>query len=74
MPETDKKETHVYIGRAKCGCCRAFRCDDGDKATGEFVAEMIESGLTIERITGEVARTMTMAHVCGKRDGKAVTP
>lgn len=44
------KPTHVYIGRAACGCVRALTNDYGDKETGKDVAEFIASGLTIERI------------------------
>lgn len=46
----DDQPMFAYIGRAACGCVRASRIDEGDKATGKFVQEMIGSGLKIERV------------------------
>lgn len=44
------KPTHVYIGRASCGCCLALVNDDGNKFTGESVSGFIEEGLTVSHI------------------------
>ncbi len=45
------KPTHVYIGRTSCGCCVALRSDTGDAATAKSVAEFIEEGLTVNRVS-----------------------
>jgi hypothetical protein len=47
------KPTHIYIGRDAGGCCLAIRNDYGDKDTGQNVAQMIESGLAVERVDWE---------------------
>lgn len=53
--ERYKKATHSYIGRKSCGCVVAARVDTGDKDTANDVADFIKSGLSIERVTHEVA-------------------
>jgi hypothetical protein len=42
--------THAYIGFRPCGCRRAFAFDLGDKRTREMVADIVGSGLAIERM------------------------
>lgn len=44
------KATHIYIGRAKCGCVVAARSDYGDRSTANDVAQFIRDGYTIERV------------------------
>lgn len=43
--------THVYIGRAPCGCVYMLRNDDHDKDTAHDVAEVIKEGGSVERVT-----------------------
>lgn len=53
------KPTHFYIGRQPCGCVTQSRVDTAEmgkreaKETGRAVAEMIASGLTVERLSRE---------------------
>lgn len=47
--------THLYIGRKACGCVVAVVNDEPDepKWTAKEVANLIKSGLTVERISFE---------------------
>lgn len=51
-------DVFAYVGRAACGCIRASRLDEADKATGRFVQEMIQSGLKVERVPLEQVQFM----------------
>lgn len=53
---TEQQEEYAYIGRAKCGCVVAAAVDEGDRATAKDVAEFIEAGLTVERVTVRYVR------------------
>lgn len=52
------RPTHVYIFRAPCGCCLALANvprEDESKAekkfAARFIAEQIENGLAVEKVT-----------------------
>ena len=47
-----------YIAREWCGCIRAIIADEPERAkeVSKFVAKMIRSGLSIERIEAEAFR------------------
>ena len=51
-------ERYAYLGRAGCGCVRAIVVDEPDDAafTARHVASMVKAGLTVERMTVEIAR------------------
>jgi len=65
------EEVPCYIGRAECGCVLAVTVDDGEtpKETAKFVAEMIERGHAVERVTVGWVRTNKFGHHldCPKR-------
>lgn len=49
--------SNSYIGRRACGCIRAARVIVGDpKDIAQDVAEMIEGGLTVEKVTSQYVR------------------
>lgn len=71
MNDSDERPSHTYIGRdPKCGCMRAAIVDYRDAATGKYVARFIAQGLTVERVTTAVVRTLSF--VCPHR-GEGVT-
>lgn len=41
---------YTYVGRRPCGCVAALAVDYMDRATGDFVGDMIAGGLTVERV------------------------
>jgi len=41
----------VYVGRTPCGCAVGVATDLGDEFTAEAVAEFIEDGLIINRVS-----------------------
>ena len=45
------RPTHDYIRVKKCGCVTAICLDDEDKFTAEIVAEWIEDGYRVERVS-----------------------
>lgn len=49
------KHTHTYVGRKPCGCIVSAAVDTPEfpKRVASAVAEMIASGLTIERLETE---------------------
>ena len=59
--------THAYIGRKECGCVVAAVVDDPKykKDTAQSVAEFLEGGLTIERVT--LDETRELLKVCKHR-------
>lgn len=59
-------DEYAYIGRRPCGHIRAAVVDDQNRQswTALHVAEMISSGLAVERVTAEYVR----AHGFGRCD------
>lgn len=59
------KPSYCYIGRLPCGCMVASCYDNAAegkrqrKSTAEFVKQMIEEGLTIERVLLEDVKLET---------------
>lgn len=51
-------EGMAYIARRECGCIMAAVVDNPARRneTAEFVAELIQDGLAVERVTVEVVR------------------
>lgn len=63
--------THVYVGRAKCGCMMTCVLDvqespKGVMVTAKYVAQFIKKGLTIERMTLAEFRKIPFGHKCGE--------
>ncbi|HEY3268153.1 MAG TPA: hypothetical protein VGM37_14620 [Armatimonadota bacterium] len=56
--------THSYVGIAPCGCARAAVVDsDGDRlGTAHAVANWIEMGRVVERVTVDEAMRLLNAH------------
>lgn len=54
--------TYAYVGRAECGCIQAMTVDRGDHDTGQSVAEMIENGLTVDRVAYSEVQEMRLDH------------
>jgi hypothetical protein len=56
--EVEKQEDYCYIGLTKCNCLVAISCDmpGHEKGTAEDVADMIKSGLRVERATVDYAK------------------
>lgn len=52
----DEKHTHSYIGRMPCGCVMACVIDMANKMTAKAVSDMIQDGMTVERVTMEKFR------------------
>ena len=60
--------THVYTGKAKCGCIVAVVADmpDMPKETAKDVAEFIRGGYTVERVPVEDFRGGPFGCKCAK--------
>lgn len=54
-----KDTGYAYVGKRPCGCIRMAAVEAfGEKeAVSAFVAKIIKSGLTLERVTVEAVRT-----------------
>lgn len=54
--------THVYIGRAACGCIRAVSTDmpGATDLVARDVSNMVKGGLTVERMPIEEFRAQKM--------------
>ena len=67
--EAIKTATHVYVGRAECGCAVAVVTDvehpRGKKETAKDVADFLKSGLSIEHMTLDHWRKIEFGHKCG---------
>lgn len=50
--------THVYVGRAQCGCVYMIRNDDHDKDTAKAVAEVVAEGGYVDHVTWEEYTTI----------------
>ena len=74
------KPLFVYIGRMPCGCVCTVISDIPEikKDTAKMVADCIEDGQTIDRVTMEYYRTITSNEpnfmACPHNDEPAVDP
>jgi len=53
-------ESYCYVGKSECGCIQAICIDHGNKQTAEDLAEFIEMGLMVERVTVDYGKNNFM--------------
>lgn len=65
-------DSFCYVGKAPCGCIQAICLDRGNKQTATDVAEFIEMGLTVERVTVDYGKANFMKDCDKCREPKQV--